>query len=76
MIKQNVDKILYAISLLLFLVFIIMICIDYANYNTIENSAPFNAFIVIRLIEFIIPCVLLFIIGKIVKKKINKNSWC
>ena len=49
MIKQNVDKILYAISLLLFLVFIIMICIDYANYNPFETSAPFYAFIVIRL---------------------------
>ena len=48
MIKQNIYKILYIISLLLFFVFIIMLCIDYANYNPFETSAPFYAFVIVR----------------------------
>lgn len=76
MIKQNIYKILYIISLLLFFVFIIMICIDYANYNPFETSAPFYAFVIVRLVEFVVPSILLLLIGKIIKKKYSiKGSW-
>lgn len=69
MIKQNIYKILYIISLLLFFVFIIMLCIYYANYNPFETSAPFYAFVIVRLVEFVVPSILLLLIGKIIKKK-------
>lgn len=69
MIKQNIYKILYIISLLLFFVFIIILCVDYANYNPFETSAPFYAFVIIRLVEFVVPSILLLLIGKIIKKK-------
>lgn len=76
MIKQNIYKILYIISLLLFFVFIIMLCIDYANYNPFETSAPFYAFVIVRLVEFVVPSILLLLIGKIIKKKYSiKGSW-
>ncbi len=69
--KQNIYKFLYIISLLLFLSFIIIICIDYYNYNPFETSAPFYAFIVFRIAEFIVPCILILIIGRIIKTKIH-----
>ena len=76
MIKQNIYKILYIVALLLFFVFIIMLCIDYANYNPFETSAPFYAFVIVRLVEFVVPSILLLLIGKIIKKKYSiKGSW-
>lgn len=71
--KEKIYKFLYVISIFLIIVFIIMLVIDYFNYNIINNSAPFYAFILVRILEFLIPSVIIFIIAKIVKKKYSKN---
>lgn len=48
--KENYYKIMYAISLLLFLGFILNLVIDYIKYDPIITSAPFYVNIIIRFI--------------------------
>ena len=70
--KENIYKILYTVSIIFIIGFIIIVGVDYFKYNNLNNSAPFYTFIIMRMIEFIIPSVLVFIIGKIVKNKYSK----
>ena len=71
--KEKIYKILYGISIFLIIVFVIMLVIDYFYYDIRNNSAPFYAFILVRILEILIPSILVFIIAKIVKKKYGKN---
>lgn len=70
--KENIYKILYAISAILLIAFVIILGIDYFNYNEINNSAPFYAFILVRILEFVVPSIIIAIIAKVVKKKFGK----
>lgn len=70
--KENGYKILYAVSILLIIAFVIILGVDYFKYDNINNSAPFYVFIITRMIEFIIPSVVIFIIGTMTKKKYSK----
>ena len=71
--KENIYKFLYAVSILFIIGFFIMLSVDYFKYDNINNSAPFYTFIIIRTVEFIIPSIILFIIGKAMKKKCSKE---
>lgn len=65
--KNNISKFLYFISILLIIGFIIFIVLDYLKYD-VSNSAPFYIFIIIRVIEFLLPSLICFIIGNRLKK--------
>lgn len=67
--KEDIYKFLYAISIFLIISFAVILKIDYSKYNTYNNSAPFYALIIVRTIEFLVPSIILFIIGKIIKTK-------
>ena len=69
--KEKIYKLFYIISILLSITFIIFLTIDYLNYNPITYSTPFYTFIIIRIIELLIPSIILFLIGKIIKNKIK-----
>lgn len=70
--KENIYKILYAISIILIIGFAIILGIDYSKYDNINNSAPFYTFIIVRILEFIVPSIIVFIIGKALKNKYSK----
>ena len=70
--KENIYKVLYVVSIFLVIGFVIRLGVDYFKYNNISNSAPFYAFIIERVIEFIIPSIIVFIVAKVVKKKYSK----
>ncbi len=70
--KENIYKFLYIVSIFLIIGFAIRLGVDYSKYNTHSNSAPFYAFIIERVVEFIIPSIIVFIIGKVMKKKYKK----
>ena len=67
--KLNGAKICYGLSVLLFIGFIINTIIDYTRYNSTLNSAPFYLQIVVNAICFIVPAIILFVVGFVVKKK-------
>ena len=66
--KKNISKLLFLLSFILVVIFIILIIIDYLNYDFLINSAPFSALILVRLIEFIVPSIIIFGIGFVLKK--------
>lgn len=67
--KENIYKIYYLLSVVLFVFFIILLSVDYFNYNTTLNSAPFRYFLAVRLVEFLIPSLIMLAIGGVLKKK-------
>lgn len=67
--KKNIYKLLYVVSLLLLLGFVIRLSVDYMKYDITMTSAPFYIFIIERTIEFILPSIIIFVIGLIIKKK-------
>ena len=72
--KENIYKFLYAVSIFLILGFAIRISVDFIKYDEMNNSAPYYAFIIIRVIEFVVPSIICFIAGKIAKKKFAKKK--
>lgn len=67
--KENIYKFLYAVSIFLIIIFFIRLGIDYLNYDIYNNSAPFYAYIIERVVEFIVPSIILFIVGIFCKEK-------
>ncbi len=67
--KENIYKFLYAVSIFLIIGFAIRLGVDYFKYDSYNNSAPFYIFIIQRVVEFIIPSIIVFIAAKIAKKK-------
>ena len=66
-LKKIIGLILLFISLVLVLYYIIVLDIDYLNWYV--NSAPFYFNVIFRSIEYLIPSIIMFIIGI---KLINK----
>lgn len=69
--KENIYKFLYVVSIFLVIGFAIRVGVDYFKYDSYNNFAPFYVFILERLIEFIIPSIIVFIVAKITKKEIQ-----
>lgn len=74
--KDNIYKFLYVVSIFLILVFSVRLVVDYFKYDTRNNSAPFYAIIIVRIIEFIVPSIICYVIAKILKNKYNKEKLC
>ena len=71
--KVSIFKLLFVLSILLLVVFVVNTIIDYINYSTTLNSAPFSVFILVNAIMFILPSIVLAIIGFIIKRKSNRS---
>ena len=67
--KDLICKLLYIISIILVIAFTILLAIDYSKYDSIINSAPFSAYVIVRLIEFVIPAFVCFLIARIIRKR-------
>ena len=72
--KEKLSKLFLGLSLVFIIIFLIWIIIDYINYDSMANSAPFYAYLLIRSLEFILPSLVLFIIYMVLKKKEEKNE--
>lgn len=70
--KENYYKFMWVMSALLVLGFAIRLGVDYYKYDPITTSAPFYAYIIIRALEFILPSIIVFIVGIFCKRKFTK----
>jgi len=70
--KESIYKFLYAISIVLIICFGITTGVDYLRYKSSWGSAPFYAYIIVRALEFVVPSILVFIVGVLCKKKYKK----
>ena len=66
--KEIVYKVLYIVSALLALGFVILVGVDFFSYNTMLTSAPFYAFVLIRAIELLIPAVIVLVVALLLHK--------
>ena len=67
--KINGTKVCFGLSVLLVIGFIINTIIDYSRYNSTLNSAPFYLWIIVNVIYFIVPAIIAWIVGLVIKKK-------
>lgn len=67
--QGNIYKFLYFISIFLIIGFVVRLGIDYFKYDGFSNSAPFYVFIAERVVEFLLPSIIVFIVAKLIKKK-------
>ena len=72
--KLHFNKICYVISTTLLVAFVIKLLRDTYVYNTTLNSAPFYIWVVVDIIYFIIPAIILLVIGKVVQKKTDRGT--
>lgn len=70
--KDRIYKILYAVSVVLLVIFVIMLGVDYSRYRT--YSAPFYIYVVTRAVEFVIPSIIVFVAAKVMEKRVDKNN--
>ena len=67
--KKNIQIICNIISALLAIAFVIKTIINYFQYNTLLNSAPFYVWILVNALFLLIPASIVFVIGVIVGRK-------
>ena len=67
--KNVISKLCCISSIILIACFIIKTVIDYGKYSSTLNSAPFYIWILINTVYFILPALIIFIVGFVLKKK-------
>lgn len=70
--KEDLYKLLYAVGIFLIIGFAVRLGIDYVKYDNVNNSAPFYILVIERTLEFIVPSIIAFIVGRAVKLKYSK----
>ena len=59
----------YALSILLVLGFLVKTVMDYSQYNSMLNSAPFRVWVIANAVYFLVPAGIAFVIGFVIRKK-------
>ena len=67
--KQKVPMICNIVSLILLIVFVIKSIVDYTQYSTSLNSAPFYLWVLVMSLFWVFLPIILFVFGFVVKKK-------
>ncbi|MBR3165294.1 MAG: hypothetical protein IKF16_03895 [Lachnospiraceae bacterium] len=67
--KKHIPGICYAVSAALTAAFVIKSIVDYRQYSTTLNSAPFYVWVLVNALYLLIPAIIVLVIGIIVKKK-------
>ena len=67
--KINAIKLCYILSALLAIGFIVQTIFDYRQYSTTLNSAPFYLWIVVNAVFYILPAIVVLIVGLLLKKR-------
>lgn len=67
--KSNITKACNILCIILLICFIVKTIIDYTQYSSTLNSAPFYVQIIVNILCFALPAVILFIVGIIIKMK-------
>ena len=66
--RKKVPMICNIVSVVLVIAFIVKNVVDYSKYTSTLNSAPFYVWILANALYLIIPAIILFAVGAIIKK--------
>lgn len=69
MSKHKLGKICQIISVILIIIFVIKTILDYQYYQSTLNSAPFEVWILVNVVELILPAIICLLTGVILKHK-------
>ena len=72
--KVQAHKLLYGASVLMVLGFCIHLGVDYHQYNTTLNSAPFWVWILVDALIWLLPAIFAFFAGFIAQKRLRKKE--
>ena len=72
--KVQAHKLLYGASALMVLGFCVHLAVDYYQYTTTLNSAPFWLWVVSNALIWLLPATLAAIAGFVAKKKLSKKE--
>ena len=67
--KKNIQIICNIISALLAIAFVIKTIINFFQYDTLLNAAPFYVWILVNALFLLIPASIVFVVGVIVGRK-------
>ncbi len=67
--KVHTYKLLYGASVLMVLGFCVYLAVDYYQYSTTLNSAPFSVWILVDALVWLVPAALAFLAGYLAKKE-------
>ena len=67
--KKNIQIICNIISALLAILFVIKTIINFFQYDTLLNAAPFYVWILVNALFLLIPASIVFVVGIIVSRK-------
>ncbi len=67
--KINAARICNILSIALLVGFVINTIVDYIRYSTTLNSAPFYLWIIVNMVYFILPAIIVFVVGIIIKNR-------
>ncbi|MBR2423068.1 MAG: hypothetical protein IKB09_12095 [Oscillospiraceae bacterium] len=67
-------KLLYGASALMVLGFCIHLLIDYHQYSTTLNSAPFWVWIAVDALFWLLPALIAFVAGFVAKRRLTKKE--
>ena len=67
-------KLLYGASILMVLGFFVHVAVDWHQYNTTLNSAPFWLWILVDAMIWLIPAAIAAIAGYVAKRKLTKKE--
>ena len=67
--KKYVIKACYWLSFVLAVIFIIKNILDYRQYDSMLNSAPFYLWIVVNALYFLLPALILLVVAVVIKKR-------
>ena len=67
--KKTIIKLCNIASIVLLLCFVVSTVTGYMRYSATLNSAPFSVWVLVDAIYFIVPALLLFVVGMILRKR-------
>ena len=67
--KRTISTVCNLVSAALALIFVAKTILDGFGYDTVLNSAPFWVFVLRNAVVFLIPAILVFAVGIIIKKR-------
>lgn len=67
--RKKIARICNVISIALVIAFAVKCAVDYAAYSPVSNSAPFSLWVEVNAFLFLLPAIIVFVIGRVLQKK-------
>ena len=67
--KKTIHTICVIAGIVLVIAFIVKTIVNYYQYSPLSNSAPFYVWVLLNAVYLLVPAIVLFIVGIIIKRK-------